>query len=100
MIYCREKLVDIILGMRWITIEERIDFEIGIETCISRGYFTQSEWSTTEEFLSTGVGYTDRMYTILCQLADVLGYTDDNYLKDKTELQAAYYNKLEKGVRL
>lgn len=100
MIYCREKLIDIVLNDPWVQVEDRIDFEVAIQRSISAGLFSKNEWQETEEFLATGNNYSHATEKVIKALTKVLGYTDDRFLNDKTELFKSVYYSLEKGVRL
>ncbi len=98
--YCREKLIDVMLESKWISLEERFDLDIAVKSCIIKGIFSKADWEDAEDFLCTGNGFNTATEKVILVLADKLFYTDDRFLQDKDELTAAYYHKLEKGVRL
>lgn len=100
MIYCREKLVDILLESPWITLEDRFDLEIVVKHSIKRGVFSHNDWESTAYFLETGSNYSEQVETVIKVLAHTLGYTDEKFLRDIPDKAEAYYQKLEKGVRL
>lgn len=100
MIYCREKLVDVLLESPWISLEEQFDFDVTLERCIKIGLFSKSDWREAEYFLSTGEGYSVTVETVLKALSRELGYTDERFFQDKPEKVKAYYYAMEKGVRL
>lgn len=100
MIYCREKLVDILLESPWIALEDRFDLEVVVEQSIKRGVFSHNDWENAAYFLETGSDYSERVETVIKVLAHTLGYTDEKFLRDMPAKAEAYYQKLEKGVRL
>lgn len=100
MIYCREKLIDIILEDPWVSLEDKFDFDISLKTCLQRGLFTNSEWQDTEEFLATGNNFNPKIEKVILVLANELGYSDDRFLNGQPELVQAVYYSLNKGERL
>lgn len=100
MIYCREKLIDVILESRWISLEERFDLDIIVEKCLSIGHFSQQEWVQTFEFLAGCGNFTSSVAKVIDILTNELSYTDDKFTHDKSAYVKAVYAKLEKGVRL
>lgn len=100
MIYCREKLVDVLLESPWISLEEQFDFDVTLERCIKIGLFSKSDWYATEYFLSTGERYNAIIESVIKVLSGELGYTDERFFQDKPEKVKAYYYAMEKGVRL
>lgn len=100
MIYCREKLIDVLLEAPWVQLEERFDFEISVKKCIDKGLFSNQEWASTDLFLA-GIGnYSEPVYKVICTLAHELGYQDEKFLNGKDQVAEAYYRALDKGVRL
>lgn len=100
MIYCREKLIDILLESPWISLEERFDFDVILKDCIKRGFFTQSQWSNAEDFLTSSGAFTLDVKKVIVILTVKLGYTDVYFLGDKPEIFKSLYKTLEEGVRL
>lgn len=99
MIYCREKLIDIILESPWISLEEKFDFDITLNDCMRRGLFTKSEWLDTEAFLVSNGSFTNEVRKVIVILSHILGYSDVIYLSDKPELFKSLYKSLEEGIR-
>jgi hypothetical protein len=91
MIYCREKLLDILLEYPWIDIEERIDVDVCVTQCIKQGLFTTSQWRDVEEYIYRYGGMnndhvdrltlTDEIDSVLRLLAERLNYTDELMVK-------------------
>lgn len=100
MIYCREKLVDIILERPWVPLEDRFDFEVALKRCIKSELFSKSEWQFAENFLATGSDYDQIVERVILTLSTILNYRDENFLKDKTVVARASFYALDKGVRL
>lgn len=100
MIYCREKLVDVILESPWISLEEQFDFDITLARCIKIGLFTQSDWDAADYFLSTGNDYNLQVEKVIKALSTEMGYTDERFFQDKPDKVRAYYYAMDKGVRL
>jgi hypothetical protein len=100
MIYCREKLTDILLQSRNIELEELFDFDVKLAECLRRQVFTHSEWAAAEHFLVTGDDFDESVEKVIRHLAHELNYTDKYFLKDRGELAKVQYYNLEKGIRL
>jgi hypothetical protein len=100
MIYCREKLVDVLLESPWISLEEQFDLDITLARCIKIGLFTQSDWNATDQFLATGNGYTSQVESVIKVLAVEMGYTDERFFQNQPEKVKAHYYAMDKGVRL
>ena len=103
MIYCREKLIDIVLDSAWVSLEEKFDFDIALDLCLRRSLFSKKDWENTEHFLSTGESYTESIYKVIVVLQEQLGYTDEKFL---VNLSAAavptykYIDSTKRGERL
>jgi len=107
MIYCREKLIDVILEYPWIDIDEWLDAKIGIELLIKQGSLSVDQWRSTKAYLEQhgGIGkrkecmwldedvtpltrnipLTPQIESVLNLLADALGYTDESAVKQLPE---------------
>lgn len=100
MIYCREKLVDVLLESPWISLEEQFDFDTTLARCIKVGLFTRSQWETAEYFLLTGERYSAIVEAVIRVLERELSYTDERFFQDMPAAAKARYYAMDKGVRL
>lgn len=103
MIYCREKLIDILLEAPWVSLEERFDFDIALDNCLRRGLFTKGEWQQAEYFLCTGNDYNVNVERVILVLAEQIKCNDGKFLQNLPPLARSTYEAMDKtkrGVRL
>jgi hypothetical protein len=83
-----------------VSLEERFDFEVTLNACLKSSAFSATDWELTENFLMSGENYTDSIRDVLNILASKLGYTDVNFLSNKSEFYKVVYETLKEGERL